>query len=91
MGIVPTPGGEDLLRPLALELRHLRLVLAIAETGGVGRAGERLHLTQSALSHQLREIEHRLGLALFDRVRNRLVFTDAGARVSRRRGASSPR
>ena len=72
---------DDLLLPLHLELRHLRLVLAIAETGGVGRAGERLHLTQSALSHQLREIEHRLGVALFDRVRNRLVLTEAGARV----------
>ena len=82
MSPLPAPGSsEDLLRPLALELRHLRLVLGIAETGGVGRAGERLHLTQSALSHQLREIEHRLGVALFDRVRNRLVLTDAGARV----------
>ena len=76
-----SPPAGDLLRPLALEVRHLRLVLAIAETGGVGRAGERLHLTQSALSHQLREIEHRLGVAFFDRVRNRLVLTDAGARV----------
>jgi len=72
---------DDPLRPIALELRHLRLVLAIEEEGGVTRAGERLHLTQSALSHQLREIEVRLGLPLFLRVRKRLVLTDAGRRV----------
>jgi LysR family transcriptional regulator for metE and metH len=82
-GPVPasTAATDDLLRPLALEIRHLRLVLAIAQTGGVGRAGERLHLTQSALSHQLREIERRLGVALFDRIRNRLVLTEAGTRL----------
>lgn len=43
-----------------LEIKHLRLVIAIAETGSVTRAGERLYLTQSALSHQLRDIEDRL-------------------------------
>ena len=81
MSSPPPAGGEDLLQPLALEIRHLRLLLAVAETGSLGRAGERLHLTQSALSHQLRDVEHRLGVALFDRVRNRLVLTEAGGRV----------
>jgi LysR family transcriptional regulator for metE and metH len=71
----------DPLRPIALELRHLRLVLAIEEEGGVTRAGERLHLTQSALSHQLREIEGRLGVELFLRVKKRLVLTAAGRQV----------
>ena len=46
-----------------LEVRHLALVTEIADTGSVTRAAERLHLTQSALSHQLREIESRLGHA----------------------------
>src|SRR5436190_16938842 len=71
----------DALRPIALELRHLRLVLAIEQEGGITRAGERLHLTQSALSHQLREIEVRLAVPLFLRVRKRLVLTDAGRKL----------
>jgi LysR family transcriptional regulator, regulator for metE and metH len=72
----------DSLRPIALELRHLRLVLAIEEERGMTRAGERLHLTQSALSHQLREIETRLGVPLFLRVKKRLVLTEAGHQVA---------
>jgi len=64
-----------------LEVRHLRLVLAVAELGSLTRAGDRLHLTQSALSHQLRDIESRLGAALFLRVGKRLVLTPAGERL----------
>ncbi len=64
-----------------LEVRHLRLVSAIAETGSLTRAGDRLHLTQSALSHQLRDIESRLGARLFLRVGKRLVLTPAGERL----------
>jgi LysR family transcriptional regulator for metE and metH len=61
-----------------LETRHLRLVQAIADSGSVTRAGDRLHLTQSAVSRQLAELEDRLGLALFARVKKRLVITPAG-------------
>ena len=61
-----------------LEIRHLRLVTAIAETGSVTRASERLFLTQSALSHQLRDIESRLQTRLFRRVGRRMVPTAAG-------------
>jgi LysR family transcriptional regulator for metE and metH len=75
------PDATDPLRPIALELRHLRLVLAVEQTGGITHAGERLHLTQSALSHQLKEIEARLGVALYLRVKKRLVLTDAGRKV----------
>jgi LysR family transcriptional regulator for metE and metH len=64
-----------------LEVRHLQLVAAVAEVGSLTRAGDRLHLTQSALSHQLRGIESRLGAALFLRVGKRLVLTPAGERL----------
>jgi LysR family transcriptional regulator for metE and metH len=64
-----------------LEVRHLRLVAAVAGVGSLTRAGDQLHLTQSALSHQLRDIESRLGAALFLRVGKRLVLTPAGERL----------
>src|SRR5881394_3907196 len=64
-----------------LEIRHLRLVAAVADVGSLTRAGDRLHLTQSALSHQLRDIEARLGTTLFRRAGKRLVLTPAGERL----------
>ena len=64
-----------------LEIRHLRLVATVAEAGSLTSAGERLHLTQSALSHQLLDIEERLGTPLFLRVKKRMVLTQAGQRV----------
>ena len=64
-----------------LEVRHLQMVTAIAEEGSVTRAGNRLHLTQSALSHQLRDIEDRLGARIFQRLARRMVLTPAGERL----------
>lgn len=68
-------------RPL-LEIRHLRLVEAVARTYGVTAAAPELHLSQSALSHQLRNLETDLGVRLFDRVGKRMVATPAGARLA---------
>ena len=64
-----------------LEVRHLRLVTTVAAVGSLTRAGDQLHLTQSALSHQLRDIESRLGASLFHRAGKRLVLTSAGERL----------
>jgi LysR family transcriptional regulator for metE and metH len=66
-----------------LEVRHLKLVRAVAACGSLTRAVNELNLTQSALSHQLRDIELRLGTALFLRVGKRMVLTPAGEELLR--------
>jgi LysR family transcriptional regulator, regulator for metE and metH len=66
-----------------LDIKSLQLVLAIHDERGVTRAGERLGVTQSALSHQLREIEDRLRTPLFLRIKKRMVITPAGETVVR--------
>ncbi|MBD3619470.1 MAG: LysR family transcriptional regulator [Gammaproteobacteria bacterium] len=64
-----------------VELRHLRTLVVLREAGSLVAAAERLHLTQSALSHQLKALEHQLGLPLFTRNSRPLVFTEAGQRL----------
>src|SRR5829696_98051 len=66
-----------------LEIRHLRLVRAVTSAGSLTGAGAVLNLTQSALSHQLRDIESRLGTPLFLRVGKRMMLTPAGERLLR--------
>lgn len=61
-----------------MELRHLRYFDAIAETQNFTRAAERLHVTQSTLSHQIRQLEDELGLVLFDRSHKKVQLTEAG-------------
>jgi LysR family transcriptional regulator, regulator for metE and metH len=63
------------------EMRHLQLIRAIADAGSMTQAGLVLNLTQSALSHQLRDIESRLGTPLFSRAGRRLALTPAGDRL----------
>jgi len=66
-----------------LGLPHLKLVRAIVREGGITKAALRLHLTQPALSHQLKDAEERLGTRLFLRQGRRLVPTAAGERLVR--------
>ena len=62
-------------------LRHLETLDAIREAGSLVEAAERLHVTQSALSHQLRDLEDRLGVSLLNRRTRPVRFTVAGERL----------
>src|SRR5258705_1340158 len=64
-----------------MEIRHLRLIKAIVEEGSITKAIDKLHLTQSALSHQLKEAEYQLGTKIFLRQNKKLVLTKAGERL----------
>jgi len=72
---------NDVHRLPLLEMRDVRLVHAIAARGGMGAASRSLHLTQSALSHHLRALEERLGVAVFDRVGRTMVLNAHGAQL----------
>lgn len=61
-----------------MELRHLRYFVALADCLNFTRAAERVHVTQSTLSHQVRQLENELGHDLFDRMGKRVVLTEAG-------------
>ncbi len=61
-----------------MELRHLRYLVALAECRNFTRAAERVHVTQSTLSHQIRQLEEEIGYVLFDRSVRRITPTAAG-------------
>jgi LysR family transcriptional regulator for metE and metH len=64
-----------------LEIRHLETLTAIREAGSLQEAAERLHVTQSALSHQIRDLEVRLKTPLLNRRTRPARLTTAGLRV----------
>lgn len=64
-----------------LEVKHLQTLLAIKNCGSLQEAAERLHLTQSAISHQLRDLEVRLQLSLLNRRTRPAQLTTAGLRI----------
>ncbi len=64
-----------------LELRHLRAVRAIHQAGGLARAADILNITQSALSHQVKNLEDQVGIDLFVRRTKPLRLSSAGMRL----------
>lgn len=61
-----------------IEIRHLKLLDSVAETGSLKNAAKKLFLSQSALSHQLRELEAYLETPVFYRHNKQLVLTPSG-------------
>jgi DNA-binding transcriptional LysR family regulator len=61
-----------------MEFQQMRYVVAVAEERNFTRAAERCHVVQSALSHQIKALEHELGIALFARSSRRVELTAAG-------------
>ena len=62
----------------AMELRHLRYFIAVAAHGSFNRAAEVLHLTQPALSRQVKDLEEELGVSLLVRGQNTVKLTESG-------------
>ena len=62
----------------AMELRHLRYLVALAECLNFTRAAERMHVTQSTLSHQIKKLEDEIGFVLIDRGGKGLAMTEEG-------------
>jgi len=66
-----------------IEFRHLRTIRAIHQAGGLARAADLLHITQSALSHQIKGLEDQAGVALFVRRSKPMKLSAAGHRLLR--------
>lgn len=64
-----------------IEFRHLRTVKAIHEAGGLAKAADQLHITQSALSHQIKGLEDQAGVELFIRRSKPMKLSPAGMRL----------
>ncbi|KAF0676757.1 LysR family transcriptional regulator [Profundibacterium mesophilum] len=66
-----------------IEFRHLKTIKAIHEAGGLARAADQLHITQSALSHQVKGLEAQVGVELFARRSKPLRLSAAGLKLLR--------
>ncbi|WP_170304179.1 LysR family transcriptional regulator [Duganella radicis] len=69
-----------------LKINQLRILVALQQLGQVYRVADALHVTQPAISKQLRELENITGVSLFRRAGNRIEFTVMGERLARRAG-----
>ncbi|MES2663371.1 MAG: LysR family transcriptional regulator [Pseudomonadota bacterium] len=64
-----------------IETRHLATLRAIKETGSFSKAAEKMHLTQSALSHQIKSIEHYFSVDVLNRNAKGITFTPSGEQL----------
>ncbi|MFH1155664.1 MAG: LysR family transcriptional regulator [Pseudomonadota bacterium] len=64
-----------------LEIKHLKLIASIAETGNMTKAADKLFISQSALSQQLKDVEGRLNVDLFFRTRRKMILTSFGKQL----------
>lgn len=75
---VPSPIGEEFG---AMDLKHLRTFVTVAEAGTVSGAAVLLHISQPALSRQVSDLEQEFGLKLFERIGRRLMLTPVGEQL----------
>lgn len=69
-----------------IEIKHLKLVKTISETGNLTRAATLLNISQPALSRQLKDIEEELGTILFERTKKRMIPTRVGETLNKTAG-----
>ncbi|TNC25717.1 LysR family transcriptional regulator [Amycolatopsis alkalitolerans] len=67
-----------------MDLKQLKALVTVAETGSVTKAAELLHVVQPAVTRQIQALEHELGVPLFDRTRQGMRPTEAGANLAER-------
>lgn len=71
-----TEGGPMQIKVPDFNLNHLRVFMAVYQSGGMTKAAEQLHLTQSGVSQHIQALERDLGIPLFNRVGRNLIPTD---------------
>lgn len=65
-------------------LRQLRTFVAVAKQGGFSQAGQAIGLSQSAVSHSIKELEAEMGIRLLDRTTREVILTEAGQQLASR-------
>lgn len=65
-------------------LRQLRIFITVAQAKSFSRAGDRIGLSQSAVSHSVKELERQTGVRLLDRTTREVVLTEAGQQLATR-------